>query len=252
MLDLTLGADPEVFVARDGRIIPVIGLLGGTKARPLAVPQGAVQEDNVLAEFNIDPASTQKEWVDNITRVLQELDLRLFDKGCESVIASSYNFDRGALLDAGPEAMAFGCDPDYDAWLRRRNNPPSSDATLRTAGGHIHVGGLGKLNKQRACAIIKRMDLFLGVPSVLMDTDTRRRSMYGKAGCFRIKPYGVEYRSLSNFWIKDVAHMEWAYRNACRAVYSDLELDFRVSMCINHGDVDAARELVQLYDLEVI
>jgi hypothetical protein len=32
------------------------------------------------------------------------------------------------------------------------------------------------------------------------DGTSVRRSLYGKAGCCRLKPYGVEYRTVSNFW----------------------------------------------------
>ena len=47
------------------------------------------------------------------------------------------------------------------------------------------------------------MDYTLGLDSLLLDSDTRRRSMYGRAGSFRFKEYGIEYRTLSNFWIKN-------------------------------------------------
>ena len=39
-------------------------------------------------------------------------------------------------------------------------------------------------------ALVKYMDVFLGVPSVIKDKDTKRRSLYGKAGCFRLTDYG--------------------------------------------------------------
>lgn len=32
--------------------------------------------------------------------------------------------------------------------------------------------------------------MYLGIPSVVMDPDTKRRTLYGKAGDFRLKAYG--------------------------------------------------------------
>jgi len=62
------------------------------------------------------------------------------------------------------------------------------------------------------------MDFFLGLGSLFYDDDIERREMYGKAGCIRYKPYGVEYRTLSNAWLKDEVRMRWAYRNAVKGV----------------------------------
>jgi hypothetical protein len=49
-------------------------------------------------------------------------------------------------------------------------------------------------------------DLLCGIPSVLIDRDpnvANRRKQYGRAGDYRYQPHGIEYRTLSNFWIKD-------------------------------------------------
>jgi len=55
-----IGADPEVFITNEkGDIISGIGLIGGTKKEPRKVSCGAVQEDNVLGEFNITAASSR-------------------------------------------------------------------------------------------------------------------------------------------------------------------------------------------------
>src|SRR3546814_15106496 len=51
--------------------------------------------------------------------------------------------------------------------------------------------------------LVKQLDWYLGLWSLGKDKDKVRRSLYGKAGACRIKPYGVEYHVLSNFWIKN-------------------------------------------------
>lgn len=51
--------------------------------------------------------------------------------------------------------------------------------------------------------LIPLLDLFVGIPSVLLDDPKQqreRRKVYGRAGEFRLTPYGIEYRVLSNFW----------------------------------------------------
>lgn len=246
------GADPELFVVDGtGSIVPVIGKLGGTKQQPLPVTLGAVQEDNVLAEFNINPASTEDEWVHNLTTVMAQLDARLLDQGCRTLIQSSHDFDAGVLLEYGPAAMEAGCEPDFNAW-QQEENPTPQLKTLRTAAGHIHFGLDGDFTMMDIAEAVKRHDLFLGVPSILMDTDNRRREVYGKAGCFRPKNYGGEYRTISNFWLRDEQLMRWAWQESERALSWDGEVPHAVEDCINNHDPELAKQLIDQYDLRVV
>lgn len=244
------GADPEVFVSRDGNIVPVIGLIGGTKRRPRPLGVGAIQEDNVLAEFNIPPASSVSEWASSLTSMLSSLRLLLADKGCDISIESSYNFDEGVLLDAGPKAMELGCDPDFNAWSGLANRKPVA-GSLRTAAGHIHIGMEGLLQDDVE-RLVQSHDLFLGVPSIIMDKDKMRRSMYGQAGAYRRKPYGFEYRTLSNFWLKSKELMAWAYEQSERALEFSGSVDGRVQQCINNHDELLAYQLINEYELEMV
>lgn len=246
---LSIGCDPEVFVTRMGQVVPVCGLLGGTKEHPLPVLKGAIQEDNVMAEFNIDTAKSIDEWVFNIHTVLAQLNLRLFDQGCGYMIKASHNFDEGALLEAGRQAMRFGCEPDLNTWTRQRQHPKPVGG-LRTCGGHIHVGHDG--GKKETQEIIKRMDFFLGIPSLIMDEDTERRTMYGSAGSFRFKSYGFEYRSLSNFWLRSEAHMKWAYEQTKRAVETEVDVPPSVKDVIDNNDLASAYAMAIEYGLETV
>ena len=102
--------------------------------------------------------------------------------------------------------------------------------------------------------------MFLGVPSVLMDEGEMRKQLYGKAGCFRPKPYGVEYRTLSNFWIFKKKHIEWVWRNTARALkavetYNQKDmmmLGNEIRTAINKNDKALAQDLVDEFNLEVV
>ena len=69
-----------------------------------------------------------------------------------------------------------------------------------------------------ACRImVKSMDVLLGAGSCFYDKDRKRRQLYGKAGAFRPKAYGVEYRSLSNAWLSDIYLTRFVAENSFEA-----------------------------------
>lgn len=249
-----IGADPEVFIKDDkGSIISAIGLIGGTKKEPIPVPQGGLQEDNVLAEFNIDPAGDCFTFIDNIQTVMRSLEEKL-PKGYEIAIQSSHHFTEEYLLSQPPSALEFGCNSDMNAYTGQQNPAPDACATtLRTAGGHIHVS-YPDPTPERSFEIVRNMDILLGIPSVCLDLDNERRTLYGKAGACRIKAYGVEYRTLSNFWLRDILTMQWAYEQTTRAIeglwgwnVNPGLSDEEVQRIINEGDFNRAMEITENY-----
>jgi len=258
--DITVGTDPEVFLeSKKSGIISAIGLVGGTKENPIPVTKGALQEDNVLAEFNIDPAHSPKEFITNIKTVMSQLENKVNPHKLR--VLSSHRFTQSMLESLGEKALTFGCDPDINAWDGETNESPSAYTTLRTAGGHVHVGfKVDKEDSQTRFNVIKLMDIYLGIPSVLLDGDTERRSMYGKAGACRIKEYGVEYRTLSNFWLQSEKHMKWVYSQSIRAVknkdYVDEIIDRyssdEIQNTINNSDVEKAESIVSDLQLELV
>ncbi len=205
-----IGADPELFVFKDGKPVSAHDLLPGTKAKPFAVPGGAVQVDGTAAEFNINPAETFDEFNDNIESVLSHLN-DLLPAGAELRAEPVVVWDEDYFQTLPYVATELGCMPDFDAWTGRRNPKPKLKhmPTLRTAAGHIHIGFTEGASLQdpdhirRAQRMAQLMDWHVGVWSTEKDLDKTRRLLYGKAGACRYKTYGVEYRTLSNFWVLD-------------------------------------------------
>jgi hypothetical protein len=86
------------------------------------------------------------------------------------------------------------------------NELPNGQLPFRTGAGHIHVGWTeGKDSEdmehlQNCILLVKTMDYFVGLRTLKFDQDAKRRQLYGNAGAFRVKPYGVEYRVPSSAW----------------------------------------------------
>lgn len=209
-IEFIIGCDPEFFLKdkETGKHVSAYDMIDGDKTNPLKVNKGAVQVDGMALEFNIDPARTPEEFDENICTVLSQL---------RDMIDDRYEFDFVPVahfgkeyIDAQPEkARELGCEPDYNAYTCEANPRPNGDLGIRTAAGHIHIGWTNGINPEdeghlEACRMLTRqLDYSLLIGSLFWDMDEERRSMYGQAGAFRPKHYGVEYRPLSNVWVKN-------------------------------------------------
>jgi len=196
---LSIGADPEVFVTKGSDVISGEGLIGGSKEFPRELEPGyCVQEDNILLEYNIPPCTSREEFIMAINKGLT-LGKGVLPIGHDISIQASSIIDPKWLQTE--HAQMFGCDPDYNAYTEDENPKPCSKTNLRTAGGHVHIA-YEPTEIGTTLILVRLCDLFLGIPSIVIDTDSRRRELYGKAGAFRFKAYGFEYRTLSNFWLQ--------------------------------------------------
>lgn len=254
--NLLIGLDPELWVAKDGKIVSAYGLIGGTKEEPIRVKQGAVQVDGLALEFNIDPARNKEEFISNIDTVMGIL--KEMVPGYELVIQPVAHFGM-EYIDAQPEkAKELGCSPDYDAWKMDVNPRPDGKRPFRTAAGHIHFGFVEEndapIDQQgyiEYCSnIVRELDFYLALPSLFYDNDVQRRELYGKAGAFRPKTYGFEYRTLSNMWLKTASLKEWAYEasvDAWNRVESGVSLVTKygdIQSIINSSDKKAAERII--------
>jgi hypothetical protein len=262
-MEILLGCDPEVFTKKNNIFHSAFGLIKGDKKNPYPVNNGAVQVDGMALEFNINPASSEKEFIYNVQDVLSTL--RAMVPEYEVVISPVADFSPEHMAIQPQEALELGCDPDYNAWSLDANPKPQGDRPFRTASGHIHIGWTSADQVEgnegghfNSCAKMGRqMDFFLGLPSLFYDNDVRRREMYGCAGAIRAKPYGVEYRTLSNMWLSSPELMGWVYRNAIAGAKSlmggnDLSLKYgNIEHIINTSNQKEALKIIKAEGIEV-
>lgn len=250
---LLVGADPEVFYRRDGVLTSAYGVIPGDKQNPFRVYNGAVQVDGMAFEFNIDPASNKEEWVFNLNSVLAQLqDMIEGELEIEPIAEFGAEY-----IDSQPaQAVELGCEPDYNAWSGEENPRPNGRLPFRTGAGHAHIGFCAgrdplSLGHKGVCeTVVKQLDARLGLTSLLLDPCTKRREMYGQAGAYRPKSYGVEYRVLSNFWLKSEELMGWVFDTIQAAmqelengvIWADVYPD--IQAIINSSDVEAARAII--------
>lgn len=268
-----VGADVEGFFLNPntGYPFPCVGVFKGTKEKPQPITTlgdgFAIQEDNVMPEYNIPPAKSAEDFASSILAV--HIWLHDFARSRFKCDLATY----GALVFKpedlkSEQALKFGCDPDFCVWSRSVNpTPTSKKPTLRTAGGHVHVsytidGQMPKNHPKQLDVLehlVKAHDLYLGIPSLFSDDDSVRKEMYGKAGAFRPKDYGHEYRVLSPYWTRNHHYSTWVFEQVERSIDSiekglkfDPKLGNAIQKAINTRNMKIAVNLVKNFDLTLI
>lgn len=258
--NVTIGADPELFIINKNteKVVSSIGLIPGEKGDPWVgddMPKGfGLEIDNILAEFNIPPVTDEISFINNIEYMKNYISGFVANKNPELGIlcAASQEVPEDQLQS--DEAKRFGCSVDYNAYTGGPNPKPQGENTnLRSAGFHIHIG-YRNFNADTSVKLVKYLDQFLGIPSIVRDKDTKRRSLYGKAGCFRLTSYGVEYRVLSSALMKDKESLSFVWNKVQRAIDhfnhgSGLIESRIVTDVINNSRVDKAQKLIDDYGL---
>lgn len=200
-----------------------------------------------MLEFNTPISSTAKEWGRNLDKAM----MMAFNKippTLRADISAVMRFDL-ALLDC-PQAQTFGCEPDFNAWTMEQNpRPTPTDPSMRTAAAHIHLSWKGVDDMLQRCRVIQFADIFATLPSLWESKDKERRQLYGRAGAFRPKEYGVEHRVMDNYWLDSHFHRRiWdRYIQALHAANTPFEISerlaTRVQEIINNYKVEEAQSL---------
>lgn len=237
MNDVYLGCDPEFFFSpKDGD-----GIIGSEKILPqggLYTSGGKVVVDGVQAELN--PAATYCRQIlkNNIAYCFQSLATQASSNKAKLNFSTTVKMKKEELDVLSDSSKVFGCAPSKNIKGDSKIEVNPSTYLYRSAGGHIHLGDIryyaegNSLSKPAFPKIhtalnspellVPVLDRILGNTCVLIDRDPgnkERRKVYGKAGEFRTPKHGLEYRTLSNFWLRSYPVMSLVFSLARYSVH---------------------------------
>ena len=116
--------------------------------------------------------------------------------------------------------------------------------------------GYDNPSDQESFTIGKFFDLFVTLPAMLLEPDNDRRKMYGKAGAMRLKPYGLEMRTLSSFFASSDELLDFVFNQTAKALEEykkgEIAIDFfSESICeaINNNSKSFIKDFVSSMNL---
>jgi hypothetical protein len=259
--NITIGSDIEVFLKnKAGKNISAEGFIPGTKYEPMKVEKlRTLSIDNVAAEFTINPVTTLEAWVEEINTMKKFVADFVRPNELELDIYPARNFDEDQLQTEN--AIMFGCEPDYNIrkWLQN-DAPLAVESNLRSCGGHLHFAW-PKFTPEDGAELIAALDVFLALPMMFLEEPNKRRELYGKSSCVRMKHYGkglqgIEYRTLSNWWTRSDELITYVWNGIQKAI--DFVNEGKVvedwaGICeaIDNNDVDKAREYMRNLSIQI-
>lgn len=257
-MQILIGTDVEIFLRgiHNKKLIPSWEVIANNKDNPYIFENSDLSNytmfiDNVALEFNIPPARNKAEFKRSIYIAISYIDDYLTDRCINVRMETDFMVTLSEEQRNNIKSMEFNCNPDYNAWNNKYNPPVTNIGKHRFSGGHVHIGARFD-SPDEVIRLVKRLDYYLGLWSVSQckDEEIERRKMYGRAGDFRPKLYGLEYRVLSNFWIFDSNFIDEVYDRTMMAVKDKLNIDNQIDYfkddiidCINNVDKQKAYQL---------
>lgn len=228
---MKMGSDPEFFFHKR----TLMGKLGSVVGAEKVLPKSGIKcfpnvtsnksklvIDGVQAEINPQSYTCRQSMggeFSGIVKIMQDIATkkRLMINWAPLVKVSPKE-----LRSLSPENKRFGCDPSFNAYNETVILPDPEKYLFRSAGGHMHFGAyysneqdmLTKLVKDDVKSVVMLLDIIVGNTCVMLDTDEgnkERRKFYGRAGEYRLPSHGLEYRVLSNFWLRDYKMMSMVF-----------------------------------------
>ncbi len=234
LIKVSLGADPEFFfktirgaVVEATRFIKpnernVIVAWSPMSAFGVNASGATLISDGIQGEFNIKAATCRANIANNFKNIFISMNKYCKDNKVKLSFDEVVTIPAKRFKKMPSYCKEFGCKPSFNVYNKGKNkvsviNVDPMEYNIRSAGGHIHIGFPETIYdyyfeelkfdfKKQKNQLIKVLDLLVGNTCVIFDSNplnAERRKHYGKAGEYRIKDYGIEYRTLSNFWLKD-------------------------------------------------
>lgn len=203
--------------------------------------------DGVQAEFNVVPNHCRQSFSTNLAACFRKAAEQIEGKGITASFAPTVQVQKDEMETLSKEAQQFGCSPSKNVYGRTKVAvKDASKYYSRSAGGHIHIGHNGNEEVKKILAntdiLVPLFDILVGNTCVLIDRDPgniERRKNYGRAGEYRLPKHGIEYRTLSNFWLRSYQTMSFVLAL----------VRFAVSVA---GDDAVSKELLAMVDLKKI
>jgi hypothetical protein len=237
---MTIGHDSEFGLLQSGELVSALDVFDEDVFED---ENGRYFADNINCEIAINPVTTLGEFHSKTEGLLAHVRSR----GFEPVLQPTINYPDTCLTH--PMARTAGCNPDMSAYLECVNEAPVFEEMdgVRSCGGHIHAS----LDGANPFWWARWMDAFVGLPLMMHEPPNTRRELYGNAGCMRVKPYGAEYRTLSNVWLDrpDLREFVWEGTHKaveqCKGINPDSIEDWTdIPLAINTNDLELARRTV--------
>ena len=223
-----LGSDPELFVATKGQVI------GAEKVIPkegLKTTKSSIVLDGVQLELHPTPNNCRALIANDFKAIFIKLKAQLDAKGATASFDPLIKMDKQELAKLSEQARILGCAPSKNVANPTATIKVPKNFRTRSAGGHIHVQLMSGQNYNyhpyntpiqpaNIEVLIKLFDCLVGLPSVLIDRDphnAERRKLYGRASEYRdytqgaAGGLGVEYRVLSNYWLRSYQLMSFVH-----------------------------------------
>lgn len=213
-----LGSDPEVFISRisDGVVV------GSDMVPGIEAWQPGLVRDGVQVEFHPPAYICRANMGGWFAVEIKAITNWLLMRGFQLDFRQTIDIDPEVFERLSPDSRVLGCNASLNIYGDRGLLERGSDFRTRSAGGHIHIDTLTQRTDEEIALWVKLLDVVVGNTGVLLDRDSRsaeRRETYGKAGEYRLPPTPgyldyrtnsaasafqrrIEYRTLSNFWLR--------------------------------------------------